>query len=274
MVKVLESFEGGYLNPSDYDGDTGNFSASPSNPYDGTYSLEPEATGSMSFLKASHVSLTRGETPFGAYVQPGTTDDGGFESAWNLGILFGVPDGSLSGGTVNGYAVGLRKETDFFVLYEVGNGLNYLAGDDSVNLSTSKYYQIEVTQWDSNGNISVSLKETDGTVVSTLSTTNTTYNGGNIGWYSDTPYSQVYDQPYLDYYTKPTTFNQIGTIRIDKAGTILNAPVYSTDTVDETWLRVELSDGTIGALRPVSKSGEPLRAEKGGTVYGIETKQP
>ncbi|WP_436935716.1 hypothetical protein [Halovenus marina] len=69
------------------------------------------------------------------------------------------------------------------------------------------------------------------------------------------------------------TLNQIGTARIDKAGTTLDVPVYSTDTVSETWLRVELSDGTVGALRPVAKSGEPLRAEKDGTVHGIETKQ-
>jgi hypothetical protein len=68
------------------------------------------------------------------------------------------------------------------------------------------------------------------------------------------------------------TLNQIGTARIDNAGTTLNVPVYSTDTVSETWLRVELSDGTVGALRPLAKSGEPLRAEKDGTVYGIETK--
>jgi hypothetical protein len=70
------------------------------------------------------------------------------------------------------------------------------------------------------------------------------------------------------------TLNQIGTARIDNTGTTLDVPIYSTDTVSETWLRIELFDGTVGALRPVEKSGEPLRAEKDGTVHGIETKQP
>jgi len=65
----------------------------------------------------------------------------------------------------------------------------------------------------------------------------------------------------------------IAEARIDNAGTTLKVPIYDPSTISDDWLRVRVS-GSVGVLRPVSKSGEPLRARSpSNTIVGVKTIQ-
>ena len=66
---------------------------------------------------------------------------------------------------------------------------------------------------------------------------------------------------------------QIGTLQMDKDGTVSDIPLYSLDSYSETWLRADDGNGNTGALHITDAIGEPLRARDptDGTVVGIET---
>ena len=70
------------------------------------------------------------------------------------------------------------------------------------------------------------------------------------------------------------TINQIGTAKIRSGSTIYNVPVYSLDSFTDNWLRVRLSDGTVGAMMPIDSTGSIFRTRRAsnGNIYGIKTK--
>lgn len=96
------------------------------------------------------------------------------------GFYFGVPNPSNTGMNTfpDGYEVEFGTSTAFA-----------LRKDSSIIESTSYYitenneYQI-VIDWGSNGNISISIEDSAGNQVKSLSTTDSTYNSGGIGFES------------------------------------------------------------------------------------------
>lgn len=70
-----------------------------------------------------------------------------------------------------------------------------------------------------------------------------------------------------------TVVTSIGEARIDKSGTTLRVPIYDPSTITDNWLRVRVGD-TVGVLRPIDKTGEPLRSKNpSDTIVGVETRQ-
>jgi len=72
---------------------------------------------------------------------------------------------------------------------------------------------------------------------------------------------------------KTSVATSIAEARIDKTGTTLRVPIYDPSTITDNWLRVRVN-GSVGVLRPVSESGETLRARSpSDTIVGVETRQ-
>jgi len=73
--------------------------------------------------------------------------------------------------------------------------------------------------------------------------------------------------------TTTSVVTPIAEARIDKAGTTLKVPIYDPSTITDDWLRVRVND-TVGVLKPISKSGEPLRVRTpSDTIVGVKIKQ-
>lgn len=121
-------------------------------------------------------------------------------------------------------------------------------------------------------------RSTDGfstvnTVASGLATTTTNYTDTTVS--SGVTYEYRIERN-TDHATatssSATVITSIGEARIDKSGATLRVPIYDKSTITDNWLRVRVGN-TVGVLRPIDKTGEPLRARSpSDTIVGIETK--
>jgi hypothetical protein len=193
MVTVLDSFEDGDI--SEYSGDTASFAVTTTDPYDGSQALEPDLTTAA--IYRSDVTISQGETPFGAWVHAGEASGSkGLSASWNVGLLWATPGSEWSG-----YAINVDGSLNDVELRRYDTGSATTLSTDS-GVSKGNYYEVAVETWDSNGNISLTVYDTSGTEIAMLSATDTTYTDEGIGWYSNVSASNVNVQPFLDYYYK------------------------------------------------------------------------
>ena len=168
----------------------------------------------------------------------------------------------------------LSSEVTATTVLPAPSGLSSSYSDGTISLSWTN------NDDSSDGGLEVE-RSTDGgstwsTLASGLATTTTSYDDTSVSTDSTYDYRVTRNTDHATATSGTTTvqtLNQIGTAQIDKSGTTLDVPIYSQDSLDATWLRVRLSDGTVGVLRPIDKTGEPFRTQKDSTVYGIETEQ-
>lgn len=166
----------------------------------------------------------------------------------------------------------LSTEVNATTILPAATGLSMSESNGVVDLSWTN------NDDSSDGDIEVE-RSTDG-----FSTVNTVASGLAITAtsYTDTTASEgvIYEyrvERNTDHATETSSakkiITSIGEARIDKSGTALRVPIYDPSTITDNWLRVRLN-GSVGVLRPVSESGETLRARSpSDTIVGVETRQ-
>lgn len=111
-------------------------------------------------------------------------------SGTNLtGLIFAKPTGS----NFNGYQVliDMRNATGSSSAFQIRKDLAFGGGivafDDSITVSASQWYKVEVDWVSSKTTITARLYNDAGTLLSTLTSTDTTYTSGRVGVYSNSP---------------------------------------------------------------------------------------
>lgn len=203
MVTILDDFESGSLSTV-YGGDTGSFSVESSSPvYEGSYSLH--STSNAVAITRTDVSISPGETPFGAW-QYGDLWVGTYGTNGRLeGFVWGVPS-ETGYASLSGYAVlgtNNDSETIDYRLYRFDSGSKTDLGSVAI-VNPNTWNKVNVTQWDSNGNITVEIVDSSGTVVNSLSTIDSNYGGGGVGWVVDGDGGTTVG---FDYAFKPTNLS-------------------------------------------------------------------
>ena len=164
---VVDDFEDG--NVSEYVGNTGNYEVNGEAPVaKGSYSLKN--TGGDEAIIGSFAGLPRypaaGDT-FAAKVA--STD-----TAHNVGLLFGMQD--MSNFYFTRWSGGEKLQ-----IWRVENGeYNELASSQAFSLDRGTVYDY-VVDWGADGSIAVELRETGGSVLGSVSASDTTWSEGGIG---------------------------------------------------------------------------------------------
>jgi hypothetical protein len=209
MTTILDSFEDGDI--SEYSGDTSAFSVTANDPYDGSQTLDPDIT--QAAIYRNDVTISPGETPFGAWIRAGgALDSNGLSRDWEMGMLWAVPNAEFSG---YGVAVDGSKGEVLLQRYDQGSEI-LLSSVTPTNPSITQgtYYDVKITQWTSNGDIEVVVTNDAGTDVATVTNTDTTYGSGGVGWFTDSFGSSIDTQPLGDYYTKPIILSSPSNVQI------------------------------------------------------------
>jgi len=189
MVTVLDSFEDGDL--SEYSGDTGAFSTTTTDAFDGSVSLTEDGTSAL--ISRTDKSLTpESSVPFGFYMY--LPDDG---SNLTGSLAFGAQSAAGSG-SYSGYTVGVTSGfIDIFLLdrWDNGSSANLVTTTD-YTIPKGTWFKIEVTQWTKTGDITATMGDGSGNVRGTISTTDTTYGEGGFGFYNSDTAGLLYDYVY------------------------------------------------------------------------------
>jgi hypothetical protein len=171
-VTIIDDFEDGDI--TEYGGDTGNFAVVQSPVQNGSNALESQTGGAV-------ISSTTGLSTY-----PGQGDTFRFycqnpSSGGRIYTYFGTQSES---NTPAGYRIGVRPGIDDFLLQRNdGSGGSTVLGSTSVSLSTGVWYRVNVT-WQTDGTIDATLFDS-GSQIANISTTDTTYTDGGIGFEED-----------------------------------------------------------------------------------------
>lgn len=176
MVTILDGFEDGDI--SEYSGDANRFDVNTNNPYAGSYALEllADSTGLHTIFR-DDVVINTGETPFGCYVNPGTTIDFTSTVGHDAGLIFGD---DITNQLNHYYCTLDGRGPEFALIRDDASGGEILFSTNNFNVDLNSYYEIRITTWDSNGNIDAELRDTNGTVIASGGAIDSTYT--NSGW--------------------------------------------------------------------------------------------
>lgn len=229
-MTIFDDFNDGDI--SEYSGDTSNVSVVTSPTLEGSHALQGSGeTSTITSTTGLNAYPSTGDQ-FSMYVRTDRTPDGTDKQI--IGLQFGVQS-ETGESSFSGYLINFRWDSGELTIYSASNGsYTVLSNDKSGSASdynADQWYELAVTQWDSNGNISVELREQDGTVLLSTSTTDTTYSSGGLGIRCD---HTVSGNEYVDFYAT-TDKNPFGTtVTASKASLSISSLTASTLNVQLT----------------------------------------
>lgn len=193
MVTVLDSFEDGDM--SEYSGDTADFSidSTDSIDTDGKYRLENN-TNKVA-ISRTDIGIQTGQTPFGAYLWPTSTYYIGAFYADIPGFLFAVQS-ETNHSNMSCYGVSLDVVDNRVNIDRFDSGNRTILANSSATIERATTYKVVGTTWDDSGNITFEVRDKSDNVLGTVSTVDTTYTSGGIGWAN---ISSVSNNIYFDY---------------------------------------------------------------------------
>ena len=253
MVTVLDSFEDGDI--SEYGGDTGAFSTTTTDAFDGSVSLTEDGTSAL--ISRTDKSLTpESSVPFGFYMY--LPDDG---SNLTGSLAFGAQSAAGSG-SYSGYTVGVsRGFIDIFLLdrWDNGSSANLVTTTD-YTIPKGTWFKIEVTQWTKTGDITATMGDGSGNVRGTISTTDTTYGEGGFGFYNNDTAGLLYDYVY-----KPLGLETPTNVQITDASTEDQLTVDWDDNGAAGYYvyRAEASGSATGDYTQVADASSPPYTDTG-----------
>lgn len=208
MATVLESFEDNDL--SEYSGDTDLYNTtSDTAAVDGSYLLAGSSYDYNAQIYRSDVTVSTSDSQISAWLKFYPDNDQTVAEGEKQSFWFATQD---SYGT--GYRLQMQtsyndfvnaKISSFKMRHEGSSASEPLVTDSSLSVDASGWFNVVVTQWDSNGNLTAKLKDSTGDEISTISANVKNessigfYDSGGIGWSFDTTYGM---SQYADYTTK------------------------------------------------------------------------
>jgi len=168
---VLEDFE--RSNPiNDYSGDTGQYSTTSSNVFNGSTALEGTSGGADEFISSTSVAtVSQGET-LNCRIRIDTNTIAAFQ--------FGVQ----TAGNLDTYQVSVDARSgkdDMNIVHWDNGSYNKIGSVGSVGIPQDEYLRAEVT-WSNSGDIDYSLFDNSDNLLKSVSATNTDITSGGIGF--------------------------------------------------------------------------------------------
>lgn len=216
MVTVLDSVEDG--NISEYGGDTGSFSTSTDQAYDGNVSISLDSR--FAAITRTDQTIAVGETPFGGWGAADVQSPASSGYSITPKFVWGVQS-ETGVDNLTGYAAGVWYEESFdnptysFEVIRYDNGSPTSLSSVSVSVTELDWYETRVTQWESNGDMTIKLRDSAGSTLTTLTLNDDTYGTGGWGWVDD---SGVGSFPcYFDYSYKTDPLTAPANVQITDA---------------------------------------------------------
>lgn len=220
-TQVVENFNTGTLS-SDWVGDANNFEENGEFPYSGpnaaaTRGREEEAERGNYLVVNDSVSTSTGETPVSLYVD--NNSNAGKYGRTGVGLVWGAQS-AVGSSSLSGYVVEWNTILGVAELYRYDSGSRTEIA--TINPETvSGYGRIVLSEWKSDGTITVDLKNEYDDILGSLSTTDTTYQSGNLGLYfqvgTGSGFGPVYPDAYYDVLTKPVIISAPTNIQVTDA---------------------------------------------------------
>lgn len=186
--KIVDDFEDSDV--SEYGGDTGNVSFTTSNVQNGSVALELSNSNANQRSISSTSGLdnypSAGDT-FRCWTRMGTNG----QSKWE--IMFATQSATAFS---NRYSIFLNRDGSDFAIVKDDGSFSFLSSATQT-YSYSTYYEVEV-DWSTNGDIKARLFDSSGSKLNSVSTNDTTYSSGGIGFSQNTPTGG--DTTTFDYY--------------------------------------------------------------------------
>lgn len=197
MVTVLDDFEDGDI--AEYSGNTSDgWEANKTEVYEGSWALRVAAGESA--ITRTDVTIAPGETPFGAWLWPDVASGSTYSTA---GFAFAVQ--SATGiSNLDAYSVVVDMSYEDLKIFRHDDGAvdpTLIGYEQLTTQYSNQWLRAEVSTWDSSGNITAKIYDSNGTLLQTVNASDSTWGSGGIGWVvvSDTGYYS-----YADYAYKPT----------------------------------------------------------------------
>lgn len=176
---VVEDWEGS--SPlSDWSGDTGGVEVGNYNRYEGSYSVRGTYGSGINVITKDGTDYGTADTPFSVYIHAQNDSDYG-------GIVFGGENSNGFNG-FSGYVTYYGSATLYFSRYDSGSR-TILANTSS---TAPTEFRLVLSEWKSDGSMTVEARDLDGNVKATVSTTDGTYGSGRIGVQTAHPITSDY----------------------------------------------------------------------------------
>lgn len=179
--KTIDDFEDNDI--AEYTGNTGPFDVVSTTAFEGTYSLKGSSGGSLATIVSTsglNAYPAQGDTiDYRAYTTDTDPAGTGGDSA-RAGMLFGVTE---SGGNISdGYGAINNYADDNIQLQKFSGGGRSGLNSTTIDWSSynSEWIRGEI-EWDST--ITYTVYDDAGTVIDTVSASDSSYTSGGIGWY-------------------------------------------------------------------------------------------
>ncbi len=215
MVNILDSFEDGYS--SEYDGAVNAFSTSTNHAFDGSYALQTDASESAISRTDIQVSYD-GQIPFGARLLAdelvGPDNDSNYPLK-TIDFFFAV---QTAGEQYNGsYVISTNFDTEELSIgvYDSDANLTELGVTSVTAYEADVWYEVAVTQWTTAGDITVEVRDENGSTLGTISVNDDSYSKGGIGWGVGENFSSA--QVWYDYAYEVVSLERNSTLSTDSS---------------------------------------------------------
>ncbi len=179
--KIVDDFEDGDI--SEYSSSTGSYSTTTSTVKNGSYALSWDGSNGAGIYSTTGLDNypAQGDV-YKGHVYQNSGDD--------PKVYFGLSDFD------NTYFVNVRMDDGRFVIQKRdGGNQSSIASDTSISGITGEWLEYEI-DWQTDGTISATLYRADGSQMTNISGTDTTFSGGGIGWLT---HSKNGGSVYFDY---------------------------------------------------------------------------
>jgi len=184
LTKILDDFEDGDL--SEYAGDTGSASVVTSPALVGSHSAQADGASANKAITRTDITVGQGDTIDFRQQYQSTTYGG-------VGLFCVQSETGYS--SLSCYGAGINLQAGEILIRRYDSGSGTVLTSKSVGVSTGTEYRNEVDIAD-DGTISLTTyKVSDGTVVDSISATDTNYPSGGIG-------IQTYQAHYIDHFRR------------------------------------------------------------------------
>ena len=176
---VVEDWEGS--SPlSDWSGDTGDATVADSNYYEGSHSVQATSSNYSVIITKDGTDYGPADTPFSVYIHNQDNPRHG-------GIAFGGQNSNGYSG-FSGYVA--THSPDYLYLYRYDSGSRTELGGTYFGALTE--FRIVLSEWKSDGSMTAELRDLNGNVKETLSTTDGTHGSGRVGVRFGDPFTSDY----------------------------------------------------------------------------------
>lgn len=165
---VVEDWEGS-TPLSNWSGDTGGVGVGNYNRYEGSRSVQAPSSDYSVLITKDGTDYGPADTPFSVYIHNRDT----YQTA---GIAFGGQNNNGYGG-FSGYAA--TYSPDYLYLYRYDSGSRTRLGSSFETTLTE--FRIVLSEWKSDGSMTAEVRDLNGNVTDTLSTTDGTHGSGRVG---------------------------------------------------------------------------------------------